>query len=82
ILLPVLALLGFAEMGRTIAEPAYEGLVDTGHYLQNLNRRYYSDPEAQRQIALIRAGLYSSFSLALLSVVLARSLRKWKEATD
>ena len=82
ILLPVLALLGFVEMGRTIAEPDYEGLVDTGRYQENLNSRYYSDPDAQRQIAMIRAGLYGGFSLALLTVVLARSRRRWKEATD
>jgi adenylate cyclase len=82
ILLPVLALLGFIEMGRTIAEPNYEGLVDTGRYQDNLNSRYQSDPEAQQQIALIRAGLYGSFSLALLSVVAARARRKWKERTD
>ncbi|SCW45756.1 adenylate cyclase [Rhizobium mongolense subsp. loessense] len=82
ILLPVLSLLGFIEMGRTIAEPDYEGLVDTGRYQENLNTRYYSDPHAQRQIAMIRAGLYGSFSLALLSVVAARTRRKWKERTD
>ncbi len=82
ILLPVLSLLGFIEMGRTIAAPNYEGLVDTGRYQENLNTRYQSDPEAQQQIALIRAGLYGSFSLALLSVVAARARRKWKERTD
>ncbi|WP_086999696.1 adenylate/guanylate cyclase domain-containing protein [Rhizobium sullae] len=82
ILLPVLSLLGFIEMGRTIAEPDYEGLVDTGRYQENLNTRYFSDPDAQRQIAMIRAGLYGSFSLTLLSVVAARTRRKWKERTD
>jgi adenylate cyclase len=82
ILLPVLALLGFVEMGRTIAEPDYEGLVDTGRYQENLNTRYYTDPNAQHEIALIRSALYGTFSLALLAVILARTARKWKEATD
>ncbi|MDM9620328.1 adenylate/guanylate cyclase domain-containing protein [Rhizobium sp. S96] len=82
ILVPVLAILGFIEMGRTIAEPAYEGTVDRRRYEENINARYYSDPEAQRQIAMIRAGLYGSFSGALLIVVAARTRRRWKERVD
>ncbi|KQV70431.1 adenylate/guanylate cyclase domain-containing protein [Rhizobium sp. Root1220] len=82
ILMPVLALLGFIEMGRTIAEPAYEGIVDTSRYQANINTRYYTDPEAQHQIAIIRAALYGSFSGALLIVVAARARRRWKERVD
>jgi len=82
ILLPVLAILGFIEMGRTIAEPAYEGMVNTDRYRDNLNTRYYSNPEAQQTIAMIRAGLYGSFSAALLIVVGARTLRRWRERVD
>lgn len=82
ILLPVLGLLGFIEMGRTIAEPAYEGFVDTGRYRANINARYASDPEAQQTIRLIRGGLYGSFSAALLLVIAARGRRRWKERVD
>ncbi|MBW9113284.1 adenylate/guanylate cyclase domain-containing protein [Rhizobium cauense] len=82
ILLPVLGILGFIEMGRTIAEPAYEGMVNTDRYQENLNIRYYSNPEAQRQIALIRVGLYGSFSGALLLVIAARTWRRWRERVD
>ncbi|MDM9625289.1 adenylate/guanylate cyclase domain-containing protein [Rhizobium sp. S152] len=82
ILLPVLGLLGFIEMGRTIAEPAYEGFVDTGRYSANINARYASDPGAQQTIRLIRACLYGSFSAALLLVIAARGRRRWKERVD
>lgn len=82
ILVPVLAVLGFIEMGRTIAEPAYEGVVDTYRYEANLNTRYYTDPAAQAQVATIRAGLYGSFASALLVVIGARARRRWKERVD
>jgi adenylate cyclase len=82
ILVPVLAILGFIEMGRTIAEPAYEGVVDTYRYEANLNTRYYTDPAAQAQVAMIRAGLYGSFASALLLVIGARTHRRWKERVD
>jgi adenylate cyclase len=82
ILVPVLAILGFIEMGRTIAEPAYEGVVDTGRYEANLNARYSSDPDAKAQVAMIRAGLYGSFAGALFLVVAARTYRRWKERVD
>jgi len=62
ILVPVLAILGFIEMGRTIAEPAYEGIVDTGRYEANLNARYATDPQARAEVAMIRTGLYGSFA--------------------
>jgi adenylate cyclase len=82
ILVPVLAVLGFIAMGRTIAEPAYEGVVDTNRYEANLNARYYSDPAAQAQVAMIRSGLYGSFASALLLVIGARMRRQWKERVD
>jgi adenylate cyclase len=82
ILVPVLAVLGFIEMGRTIAEPAYEGIVDTSRYEANLNARYSSDPDARAQVAMIRAGLYGSFAGALFLVVAARTHRRWRERVD
>lgn len=82
ILVPVLAILGFIEMGRTIAEPAYEGIVDTNRYEANINARYYTDPAAQAQVAMIRAGLYGSFASSLLLVIGARTRRRWKERVD
>ncbi|WP_160006470.1 adenylate/guanylate cyclase domain-containing protein [Rhizobium sp. 18055] len=82
ILVPVLAILGFIEMGRTIAEPAYEGIVDTSRYEANLNARYSSDPDARAQVAMIRAGLYGSFAGALFLVVAARTHRRWRERVD
>jgi adenylate cyclase len=81
ILVPVLAILGFIEMGRTIAEPAYEGVVDTGRYEANLNARYSSDPDAKAEVAMIRAGLYGSFAGALFLVWLARTHRRWRSGS-
>ncbi len=82
ILVPVLAILGFIEMGRTIAEPAYEGITDSSRYESNLNARYMKDPEAIAEVRMIRTGLYGSFAGALLLVVAARTHRRWKERVD
>jgi adenylate cyclase len=82
ILVPVLAILGFIEMGRTIAEPAYEGIVDTGRYEANLNARYATDPQARAEVAMIRTGLYGSFAGALFFVVAARTHRRWRERVN
>lgn len=82
ILVPVLAILGFIEMGRTIAEPAYEGIADIGRYEANLNSRYMKDPQAIAEVRMIRTGLYGSFAGALFLVVAARTRRRWKERVD
>jgi adenylate cyclase len=82
ILVPVLAILGFIEMGRTIAEPAYEGMVDTSRYEANINSRYSTDPQARAEVAMIRAGLYGSFAGALFLVVAARTHRRWRERVN
>jgi adenylate cyclase len=81
ILLPVLALLGFVEMGRTLSDPSYIA-AESGHYEETINTRYYNDPEAREQIATIRAGLYGSFSAALALVILARARRRLKERAN
>jgi len=60
ILLPVLALLGFVEMGRTLSDPSYVQS-ESDHYEETINTRYYNDPEAREEIAKIRAGLFGSF---------------------
>jgi adenylate cyclase len=78
ILLPVLSLLGFVEMGRTLADPSYRE-TSAGLYRSTVNARYYSDREAQGDIMLIRAGLYGAFSASLLVVVIARTARRLKE---
>ncbi|MBO9197980.1 adenylate/guanylate cyclase domain-containing protein [Rhizobium sp. 16-449-1b] len=82
ILVPVLAILGFIEMGRTIAEPAYEGIADNSRYESNLNSRYMKDPEAIAEVRMIRTGLYGSFAGALFLVVAARTHRRWRERVD
>ncbi|WP_454856111.1 adenylate/guanylate cyclase domain-containing protein [Rhizobium binxianense] len=78
ILLPVLSLLGFVEMGRTLADPSYQE-TSAGLYRATVNARYYSNPETQGDIALIRAGLYGAFSASLLIVITARMVRRLKE---
>ncbi|MBX4894521.1 MULTISPECIES: adenylate/guanylate cyclase domain-containing protein [Rhizobium] len=80
ILIPVLSLLGFVQMGRTLADPAYQ--LTTNPYEVNLNARYLSDPEVRSRVATVRAGLYGAFSASLLLVVIARARRKLKERLD
>ncbi|EJT06641.1 adenylate/guanylate cyclase domain-containing protein [Rhizobium sp. CCGE 510] len=79
ILVPVLSLLGFVEMGRTLADPSYQQAVANSPYKATVNARYASNPEVYRQVATIRAGLYGAFSASLLIVVVARARRKLKE---
>ncbi|TBY49904.1 adenylate/guanylate cyclase domain-containing protein [Rhizobium leguminosarum] len=82
ILVPVLSLLGFVEMGRTLADPSYQQAVANSPYKATVNARYASNPEVLRQVSTIRAGLYGAFSAALLIVVAARARRRLKEALD
>ncbi|MGO7181032.1 adenylate/guanylate cyclase domain-containing protein [Rhizobium brockwellii] len=79
ILVPVLSLLGFVEMGRTLADPSYQQAMTISAYKEGVNTRYASNPEVHRQVAMIRAGLYGAFSASLLIVVAARARRKLKE---
>lgn len=80
ILVPVLSLLGFVEMGRTLADPSYQFAVNP--YKQAVNTRCISDPQVLAEIATIRAGFYGAFSASLLIVVAARARRKLKEQLD
>ncbi|MBB3742147.1 adenylate/guanylate cyclase domain-containing protein [Rhizobium anhuiense] len=82
ILVPVLSLLGFVEMGRTLADPSYQQAMTISAYKEGVNTRYISNPEVHRQVAMIRAGLYGAFSASLLIVVVARARRKLKERLD
>ncbi|TAV83856.1 adenylate/guanylate cyclase domain-containing protein [Rhizobium leguminosarum] len=82
ILVPVLSLLGFVEMGRTLADPSYQQATTISAYKEGVNTRYASNPEVHRQVAMIRAGLYGAFSASLLIVVAARARRKLKERLD
>ncbi|MFS2174564.1 adenylate/guanylate cyclase domain-containing protein [Rhizobium pisi] len=79
ILVPVLSLLGFVEMGRTLADPSYRQAMTISAYKEGVNTHYTSNPEVHRQVAMIRAGLYGAFSASLLIVVVARARRKLKE---
>ncbi|MGO6755865.1 adenylate/guanylate cyclase domain-containing protein [Rhizobium ruizarguesonis] len=82
ILVPVLSLLGFVEMGRTLADPSYQQSMTVSAYKEGVNTRYASNPEVHRQVAMIRAGLYGALSASLLIVVAARARRKLKERLD
>lgn len=80
ILVPVLSVLGFVQMGRTLADPSYQ--LTTNPYEINVNAHYLSDPEVRARIAAVRAGLYGAFSFSLLAVVAARARRRLKERID
>ncbi|KEC71164.1 UNVERIFIED_ORG: adenylate cyclase [Rhizobium esperanzae] len=80
ILVPVLSVLGFVQMGRTLADPSYQ--LATNPYEVNLNAHYLQDPEVRARIAAVRAGLYGAFSASLLIVVVARARRRLKERLD
>ncbi|AGS24666.1 adenylate/guanylate cyclase domain-containing protein [Rhizobium etli] len=80
ILVPVLSVLGFVQMGRTLADPSYQ--LATNPYEVNLNAHYLHDPEVRARIAAVRAGLYGAFSASLLLVVVARARRRLKERLD
>ncbi|TBA76728.1 adenylate/guanylate cyclase domain-containing protein (plasmid) [Rhizobium ruizarguesonis] len=82
ILVPVLSVLGFVEMGRTLADPSYQQAMTISAYKEGINTRYASNPEVHRQVAMIRAALYGAFSASLLIVVAARARRKLKERLD
>ncbi|MDR9772817.1 adenylate/guanylate cyclase domain-containing protein [Rhizobium hidalgonense] len=82
ILVPVLSLLGFVEMGRTLADPSYQQAVANSPYKATVNSHFASNPEVRREVAEIRALLYGAFSLSLLTVVVARARRKLKERLD
>ena len=82
ILVPVLSLLGFVEMGRTLADPSYQQTIEVNPYKEAVNRHFSSDPQVLVEVATIRAGFYGAFSASLLIVVAARARRKLKERLD
>ncbi|MBA8901802.1 adenylate/guanylate cyclase domain-containing protein [Phyllobacterium sp. P30BS-XVII] len=88
ILLPVLALLGFANTGRTIANmsPAsgygeYPSSGYQGH--KNYNSTRYSSPAERTEVKedefLIKFGLYGAFAGGLALVLVLRVYRRWRE---
>ncbi|ARM91582.1 adenylate/guanylate cyclase protein (plasmid) [Rhizobium sp. CIAT894] len=82
ILVPVLSLLGFVEMGRTLADPSYQQAIANSPYKATVNSYFASNPGIHREVSEIRAVLYGAFSLSLLVVVIARARRKLKERLD
>lgn len=76
VLLPVLALLGFADGGRTLeAAPvgSYEGRIRRAHEPpQNMNAR----------VATIKLSLYGGFSGAIGLVLVARGMRSWRRRSN
>lgn len=75
ILLPMLSLLGFAEMGRTIASPSF---LLSGYPGGNYDPTMMSD-SAMRALRLIQISAYSAFALAIALVVILRTWRWWRE---
>ncbi|PDT04768.1 adenylate/guanylate cyclase domain-containing protein [Rhizobium chutanense] len=82
ILVPVLSLLGFVEMGRTLADPSYQQAMTISAYKEGVNTHFISNPEVHRQVSVIRAALYGAFAASLLIVVIARARRKLMERLD
>jgi len=88
ILLPVLALLGFANTGRTIANmsPAsgYGEFPSSGYQgHKNFNATRYASPAERAEVKqdefLIKTGLYGAFGGGLALVVALRLRRRWRE---
>ncbi|MFJ7356040.1 adenylate/guanylate cyclase domain-containing protein [Phyllobacterium sp. NPDC097923] len=88
ILLPVLALLGFANTGRTIANmsPAsgYGAFPSSGYQgHKNFNATRYASPAERAEVKqdefLIKTGLYGAFGGGLALVVALRIRRRWRE---
>ncbi len=88
ILLPVLALLGFANTGRTIANmsPAsgYGEFPSSGYQgHKNFNATRYASPAERAEVKqdefLIKTGLYGAFGGGLALVVALRIRRRWRE---
>lgn len=88
ILLPVLALLGFANTGRTIANmsPAsgYGEFPSSGYQgHKNFNATRYTSPAERAEVKqdefLIKTGLYGAFGGGLALVVALRIRRRWRE---
>jgi adenylate cyclase len=87
ILLPVLALLGFATMGRTLtyiaaeaAKHGYPGGYSDGRSLGD----YDAGPGVRVANAILpyRIGLYGSFSAAIAGLFAFRVQRKWRERAN
>lgn len=75
ILLPILSLLGFAEMGRTIASPSF---LLSGYPGGNYNPTMMSE-SAQHTLLTIKVFVYLAFALCVGLVVILRTWRWWRE---
>ncbi len=75
IMLPVLALLGFSEMGRTIQSPLGIGRGYPGGYYDPTA----PSASAMAQLASVRKWAYGTFAFLLVALLLFRLLRKLRE---
>lgn len=75
ILLPILSLLGFAQMGRTIASPTF---LLSGYPGGNYDPTTLT-AQAMSTLRIIQISAYSAFALAVAAVFLLRILRWLKE---
>jgi adenylate cyclase len=82
VMLPVLALLGFATMGRTIVQVEAEGGYPGGYYDDARSfGEYVSVPTGERELAVARSrtALYGAFLASLVGIYAFRVQRRWRE---
>src|SRR5262249_26215585 len=83
ILLPILCLIGFATMGRTIATAIEDERGYPGGYYEM--ERGYGEYESRpvgggaKMMVYYRSALYGSFGLAVAAVLAFRVQRRWRE---
>ncbi|MEK1889895.1 MAG: adenylate/guanylate cyclase domain-containing protein [Phyllobacterium sp.] len=79
ILLPVLALLGFADTGRVLESEPIQSSV--GRSSEPAPVRYLREAKFEEVQTTVKFALYGAFAGTLLTVIALRTRRSWKERT-
>ncbi|WP_337267159.1 adenylate/guanylate cyclase domain-containing protein [Oryzifoliimicrobium ureilyticus] len=76
LLIPILSILGFVEMGRTLADPLYAAETTNS---SSVNRGFFENRTAQQELQMIREALYLSFGGCLLAIAALRAHRSFQD---
>ncbi len=82
ILVPVLALLGFADTGRILESEPVQSSYGSGYTSDSSSKTSYVREARLQDMQTVKLSLYGAFGATLLTVFALRTRRSWRERSD